>query len=441
MCRHALCRFVLTTALILYFAFFFAPGWTECLSAQESPRGELDVGLRTPQLDGFAATDSLADRAFVDSPGACDDCGVPSLIHDNDRSWCDSKRYWGTAEFLYWHSRGVEYPPLITTSEQGTSRADAGILGRSSTTTLLGDDRLSEDWQAGGRFSLGFWFDPNRDIGIEFTYTMLGEQSDAFSAASDQFAILARPFFNVDANTQDARIFSFPNEISGAIAVSTTTDYDVYELLIRRPLSQGSVAPTFVIYGYRTAELDDSLEILDSSTSLSGATLGARVQSLDSFRSRNVFHGVEFGLLTSHMIGSCCYIDITGKVAFGETDHTIFISGQSTTANSQGNVSTNEGGLLAQPSNIGVFESNSHGVLHDVTLRFRRNYGPGVVASVGYGLHHWASVKRAGDQVDSFINPTQIPPGTLVGAARPAPPNATRSFVAQGVTVSLEYRW
>ncbi len=295
------------------------------------------------------------------SGAACDDisCG-------------GGDQFWANAEYLYWHLRGAEIPALVTTSSTGTERDQAGVLGRSTTSILLGDERFSDEGQSGGRFSFGFWIDDCRDVGIEFIYTTFGDRSDSFAASSDQFPILARPFFNVDSLAEDARILGFPNEVSGGIRVQGSTEYDVYELLIRRPVSQDPITPTYIVYGYRSAELDDSLRLIDSSLSLSGATAGATVTSIDSFRSRNVFHGFEAGILTDFQLSQCWQLNVEGKVAFGETDHTTTITGQTVSTNSQGDSATSTGGLLTQSSNIGSFESNSHGVLQDFKIGLRR---------------------------------------------------------------------
>ena len=55
----------------------------------------------------------------------------------------------------------------------------------------------------------------------------------------------------------------------------------------------------------------------------------------------------------------------------------------------------------------------------------------GVTATFGYTLLGWSDVLRAGEQIDDALNLTQIPPGTLTGAARPTFPFDATSFWAQ----------
>ena len=378
----------------------------------------------------------------AESPIACDT--HPEFIAAatcGDAWCCGTTRFWGQAEYLYWQMRGSEIPPLVTTSSAGTTRDEAGVLGLATTTVLLGNNRFNDDGQSGGRFSFGYWLDGHRNIGIEFIYTTIGDQTESSSVSSDQVAILARPFFNAETLAEDARVLGLPNQVSGGVLVTGSTKYDVYEVLIRRPLSRDCITPTYIVYGYRSAELDDSLLIADSSRSLSGATAGATIQSLDSFRSRNVFHGFEAGFITDFRCFQYWQVNLAGKIAFGETNHTTTISGQSISTNSQGNATTNAGGLLTQQSNIGTFESNSHGVLQDFSVRLHRHIRKGITGSLGYSIHHWTDVARAGEQIDRTVNPTQIPPGTLVGEARPQHRDVTSGFVAQGITLGLECTW
>lgn len=451
-------RYCATSILFCCVAFFTL---TTVGSAEVSRQGESQIG---PLIQGEAESVSrpiaaaqaeiieLGDASFYEtdhigasfmpsgSAIACD-AHVLAGAGCELNSCCGSTRFWASAEYMYWHMLGGRIPPLVTSSLPGTTRDDAGVLNAPTTTVLLGNDSFVDGGESGGRFGFGFWLDDCRDVGVEFIYTMVGTSSDALSVSSNEAAILARPFFNIQTGTEDARILGFPNEVSGGVQIAGSTSYDVYEFLIHRPISRDCWTPTHVVYGYRAAELDDSLSISDVSQSLSGATSGASVQSRDSFRSRNVFHGFEAGIQTDFRLSQCWQLGINGKVAFGETSHRTTILGTSTATNSQGNSTTTPNGLLAQQSNTGVFRSNSHSVIQDLTVRLQRRVRRGMTGSIAYTIHRWNSIARASEQIDRSINPTQIPPGTLVGEARPEHRGTTNDFVAQGITLGLEYSW
>jgi hypothetical protein len=65
----------------------------------------------------------------------------------------------------------------------------------------------------------------------------------------------------------------------------------------------------------------------------------------------------------------------------------------------------------------------------------------GLRAFVGYDLLYWSDVARPDEQIDLVVNPTQIPPGNLVGVARPAPTGQTSDLFLQGLSAGVEVRW
>ena len=111
--------------------------------------------------------------------GACDDgdctgnlifgpcCGF-TLPHDD----------WVRLDALLWWTKGAAIPPLLTTSPDSTPQAQAGVLGQSTTTILLGNQELNKDFRAGYRISFGTWLDESDSLGIEFSYLGLGQSVD-----------------------------------------------------------------------------------------------------------------------------------------------------------------------------------------------------------------------------------------------------------------------
>lgn len=330
---------------------------------------------------------------------------------------CGNNRFWAKAEYLHWHTRGMDLPTLLTNGD----------------TVLVGDQPFNDDWQSGGRLLVGFWLDHCQDFGLDFVYTAIQDQTESFAGDSIQFPDLTRPFFNISTGLQDSRLIGSLGVVAGDVAVEATTEYQVFEILIRRTVSNDYQTPTYLVYGYRYAELNDLVSIDDFSTSNI-----AELESFDDFRTENTFHGFEAGLITDWRLSPFWQINLAGKVAFGETSTTTSINGQTTAL--PGGVPVS-GGLLTQASNIGTFESNSHGVLQDFSVSLRRDLQCGITFNVGYGIHRWIDVERAGEQIDTSLNPTQIGGGVLVGEARPEVLHAKSDFIAQGLTLGLEYYW
>jgi hypothetical protein len=70
---------------------------------------------------------------------------------------------------------------------------------------------------------------------------------------------------------------------------------------------------------------------------------------------------------------------------------------------------------------------------YDITCRLR--------VTCGYTILYWSKVVRPGDQIDTQVNPSQFPPGTLTGAPYPQFTPRTTDFWAQGLNVGLELRF
>ena len=116
------------------------------------------------------------------------------------------------------------------------------------------------------------------------------------------------------------------------------------------------------------------------------------------------------------------------------------ISGETET--SFNNVTTtNAGGLLTQTSNLGTHRDSYVSSVWELGLKVRRRLTSNTSLSLGYSWFLLSHVERAGEQIDLGVNVTQIPPGNLVGAARPAFPGEKSSFWTQGLTCGIEAKF
>ena len=123
--------------------------------------------------------------------------------------------FWGRAEYLAWWVRGAYVPALVTTSPTGTPVGTAGRLP--GATILFGDQRINENARSGGRFTLGYWFDPCNQLGIENTFFFIGGQNQGYTNSSSGSPILARPFYNTDSEEQDSVLLAYPSIAAGGI--------------------------------------------------------------------------------------------------------------------------------------------------------------------------------------------------------------------------------
>ncbi len=359
------------------------------------------------------------------------------------------ERLWVRGEYLLWWMPGFNVPALVTTSPAGTPRSQAGRLGQPGTSILFGDSALNDGAGSGGRVTLGGWLTPCHLFGIEGSYLGIGTQTAQFNAQSSDFPILARPFYDIQSGSQgqDAALVSFPGVASGSVAVTGTSQFQAADVLSRaRLLEQCDLYVDFLL-GYRYGQLQDGLLINELTTSLSRegpAPLNTTFQVVDRFDTQNQFNGGVVGVaFQEHYCGWS--LDILMKLALGSTHTRIAIDGTTTTTVPGTVPVTYAGGILAQPTNIGVYEQNFFTVMpelgvavgYDLTCRLR--------VTCGYTVLYWSKVARPGDQIDTELNPSQFPsqypPGLLVGAPHPQFALRTTDFSAQGLNVGLEYRF
>jgi hypothetical protein len=334
----------------------------------------------------------------------------------------------------------MDVPPLVTSSPAGTGQAEAGVLGQPGTSIVFGNTGLQDDGRPGGRFSFGMWLDPEQSQSLDVVYLIVPRDSESESFSSEQFPILARPFFNIVNGAEDARRIAFPGEVQGTVSVQSSSELESYEILYGWTTMRCEDFRTDVLVGYRYAGLDDRIVIEESTLALAPPLTGATFQLFDEFRTRNWFHGAEAGLRV-HWDSHCCWsLEGLAKFAVGGTDSRANVAGR-VTSTVAGATATAQGGLLALPTNIGTFNQSEVGGLFEFGLAMRRQLGCGLTAHLGYTCLLWTSVARAGEQIDLGINTTQVPPGVLAGDARPAFDFDMSSYWAQGLRVGLEYAY
>ncbi len=379
-----------------------------------------------------------------DSCGCCENCG-----HCNCLCCCRpfAGRLWVRSEYLLWWSPGYNVPALVTTSSS-SDFSTAGQLGQSSTSTLFGNRLVSGESRSGLRIGAGYLLMPCRDLSIEGYYTTTGTLTTSFAANSNSFPVLARPFFNVlsDSQGQAAHLIAFPDEASGSVSVNITSEFNSAEMLFRRKMRDADNFHIDFLLGYRYARLAENLQILESQT-ITGPRMPFPESTLlsisDDFSALNEFYGGQFGFTFSEQYRRWT-LDVVAKLALGNTHTQVAING-ATSRTGVGGVPnatlTYAGGVLAQPTNIGIYDTNSITAIPELGIKLGFFLNRRLKLSAGYNFIYWSKVARPGDQIDTDVNSSQIPPGVLLGAGFPKYPGRTTDFWVQGITAGLEYRF
>jgi len=405
-----------------------------------------DRGTEPAAYDRDEVGDETAEGIDVDSVGAWDpdtnrDGTTDDIFQECALTGPDESWLWGRAEYLLWWTRGMSTPPLATTSLDGTVQGQAGVLGLPGTSILSGATRVLGGSRSGGRFTLGAWLDDYHDRGVEATYLLLEDDSTTFVGSGSDRSILARPFFNIQNGTPDARLIVFPNLVDGVLTTETATELQTFDFLYRRVIRRWRGSRLDLVLGYRYADLDDLLQVTESTQSLSGPTVGSTIDLFDRFDTENTFNGGTIGIKFLRKVYRCWSIEAVANVALGSTRSKASVTGQTISTTAQGGSATTPNGLLTQQTNIGSYSRAKFSTVSEFGVSLRRSFTRRLSARVGYTFLYWTSVARAGEQVDLDINPSQIPPGTLQGAPRPAFPFATTNFWAQGLNFGLEYKY
>lgn len=331
-------------------------------------------------------------------------------------------KYWMTGEFVFGWVSGPNVPPLVTTSIAGTDTSDAGILGDPRISTLF-SGRVTDDLRAGLRVGAGYLFDPEYGRGIEADFLFLGSQSSRFSATSDAFPILARPY--IDANTEDpqAVLIAHPDQSTGSVTIDAKSGnyYAVHLDTTERIWNRGATNVS-CLFGYRYGHYDDSL--LFQQTIVPNALPGTTIVSRGAFRARNDFNGLDLGLRAEHSWNNVT-LNLLGRFSVGHLRREVNIQGRQTTTVG-GVPSTAVGGVYALESNIGTHRDDDFVVWPELGGMLNWQVRSNVRVHLGYTAIMLNQIARASDQIDFTVNPELFPPASPV--ADPLRPRFNRDL-------------
>ncbi len=366
-------------------------------------------------------------------PCCFDDCGRPAY------------QLYGSAEVLIWRIKDADLPPLVTT---GTVTS-LGVLGEPGTAILFGGEDQSFPTQSGGRFTLGWWFDPCQSTcALEGSFFYLAERDVSFFVGSDGSVVLARPFFDVTLNAQNAELVSAPGILTGAVRVDMDSRLHGAELNLRKHLWEGGWWGKRIdgLIGFRYLNLEENLAITENLRVPDNAVVDPGVGFIvsDQFETSNRFYGGQVGTKIELRRGRWS-LDFTGKIALGGMNQKARIEGSTIFDVPGQGTFIAAGGLLALPTNIGTYRRNVFAVVPELGVNLSYYLTDNLRVYAGYTFLYVNSVLRPGDQIDFGVNPSQLPstagPGQLAGPARPIFNFRDNEFWAHGVNFGLEYRY
>ena len=338
---------------------------------------------------------------------------------------------WVRLDYLISWRRGTRIPALATTSSAGTSLEDAGVLGLSTTSSLLGTNELNDGRQPGGRIDFGRWI-PGTETAIGARFYGL---ADAGSRLTFTDAIVTRPFFNIDAAEQQSLPVNYPSSESGILTLDSASEMFGSDIYIMRPWRSTGRARINFLTGYQFSRFSESISIHSISTNLDGRNgipIGTQLEVRDAFRTSNEFHGWLVGL-TSEIDGGNYTLSFLAKVGIGGVTHRISTSGSTTITDPGGGTSTTNG-LLVAASNQGTFEQSRFTTIPEFSARYTRHLNDALDFSVGYSLLYWGHAVQPGNQIDLNVDSTG-------SSGQPTMPFTIDHYWAQSLSMGITLRY
>ncbi|MCA9120562.1 MAG: BBP7 family outer membrane beta-barrel protein [Planctomycetaceae bacterium] len=373
----------------------------------------------TEMIDSVVQSDVLVESCPSCGVAGCDmGCVIP----------CDR---WVSFEYLLWWRKGQNFPALITTSPTGTAQADAGVLP--GATVLFGNETTGEEARPGGRLSLGAWLNDCRTCGVEGRFYALSEEQITYAADSTTFPILARPFRDPVAMTNEATLLAFPG-FTGPGNVNITSNSNVLggDFLYRWQACQTPTTKLDLVAGYQFTRIDEDFNInsFTSAINVPGIDAGTTFTTSEQFYARNEYHAGQIGLAAQYV--NCNWkVDMLAKLAFGNMREVVTIGGQTTIVTPGPGATTNTTpGPLAGAANSGRHEFDEFAVSPELGINCRYAITECLDLSFGYSFIYWSSVAQAGKQIDALLN--DPPPAFALDAG---------SYWVHGLNVGANFRF
>jgi hypothetical protein len=352
--------------------------------------------------------------------------------------------FWISGDGMLGWMHGANLPPLATTAPATTPRMNAGVFGQPTTTVLFGNDRVDSDPRPGIRLDTGYWFSSDRTLGIDAGFMVMSGQAAHFSATSNGSTILAMPYTDATDNVRNAVLIAFPGDALGSSAGSITVrDYSApfyeWHLDLREKSLDLGWFRLDSLFGYRAYSYNEQLHIQSTLNPTSGAIpVGTQFVTTDNFGTRNMFNGLDLGL-NPQFVWNNVSLEFLGKIAFGTLNTQEDITGYQVVTSPGSPTIVRNGGLYALPSNIGSYHQDHFWILPEAGATLDWKIRPNIDLRLGYSLLILNGIVRAGDQIDTSLNPNLFP-----GSPAQTGPNHPTFFLRrsdsyiQSVTLGLQ---
>lgn len=358
----------------------------------------------------------------------------------------EGERFYCVAEYLLWSYQQPRLDvPLATANVFG----GVPVVGGAFTTVLAGGgERADYDLASGARVTAGVWLDRKHGLGLEASGFILAEQDYQRTVFTPAGGSLGRPFLDLLARGESARLISFPGAFAGSLTVSTSTAFGGADAGGVWRAWCGDMLTVDVTGGYRYLSLAERLTVADTSAVLGGGVAalngaavrpGAMVVVADDFRAQNDYQGGYVGGRV-RLDWKPCFVAVGGRVGIGNVRQELTATG-STTVIGGPTAGSAAGGLLAVGPALGTTVRNMTAVVPEFDFKLGVKFARWADVFVGYGFIYMSEVARPGETLDRGVNTTFVPSspnfGVPFGPARPVPAVNSADFFAHGLNLGL----
>lgn len=356
----------------------------------------------------------------------------------------DPNQFWFSAEYLWWRLKDDTTPVLVTT---GPATFPVGFLGNSGTRILFGGD-IDRGTLNGVRLRAGMWLDECRTVALEASGFYIQDQDRTTAFNSNQFAVLARPFTDVNPGGPNSEFLAFPGLATGTVAVASELNkFGGATLAARCPICTTCNSGLSATAGLQYLYLEETLTIVEtplgSPTNPFPGGAGTQFVLTDRFRTENQFYGAFVGL-NGYYNHDCWTVGAYGTFGAGCNRQVVDISGSFVAIPAGGSASTQGGALLAVPGrNLGQWNNNELSTVSELGVTVGYQLTPNVQVFGGYSFLYWTNVVRPGTEIDPVLDTTRIPNfgGAPATSPRPIVPFNQVDFWAQGVSAGIRFSW
>lgn len=368
---------------------------------------------------------------------------------------------WFGAEYLLWQIKDGPNPiPLATLGNPNA--VTPGAIGQPGTVVVMGGSNMDYGRFSGGRLVGGFYLDPDKIWGIEFSGFLLEKKAFGQSLKSDSNGNpqIYRPLNDPDVG-ESTFFVSDPGFTAGSISLSSSSQLWGTEANLLGTIYRTDKCRITLLTGFRYLGLEERIDVSTLQTTLTDASLCSATQPgvalpagtvlgvRDSFQTSNQFFGGQFGARAEWFLSKNLFLDMRGQVALGVNHQVIDVNGLTTQIVPGEFPVMVPAGVLAtrtnvSHTNIGHYSKDGFSVVPEAQARLGWQWNNYLRTWVGYDFLYMSNVVRPGNQftrtVDFLAPPTSCSFDPSCPCKDPAPPTfAHSSFWAQGLILGFQF--